>query len=170
MQKNDFSDFVKNNSVTTPQHLSDSILSHVKNELEPDHKIVFFKLFSIQAFVGVFSLLFCPQFELSLTNNYDLFHYFHYTFGEQICMMICGSIFLGSGALVASFLLNEFEIKRIANSKFLYSFSITSIALLTLFTIGTASFSSLLLFWLLGAIGSQFLIIYASEKLIFRKV
>lgn len=170
MKKNDFSQFIKDTSQSTPQHLSESILNHVKSDLEPEHKIVFFKLFSIQAFVGIFSLLFCPQFDLSLTNNYELFHYFHYNFGEQICMIICGCIFLGSGALVASFLLNQYEMKQIAKSKFLYSFCMTSLAIAALSILGSPSFSILLLFWLLGVTGSQILILFASEKLLFRRL
>lgn len=166
MKNNDFPRFVKEDSDSAPSHLSAAILTHVKQEIEPEHKSIFFKLISIQAFVGIVSLIFCPQFELSLTNNYELFHFFHYKFGEQICMMICGAIFLGSGALAASFLLNRFELKRIGESNFLYSFTIGFIALSVLFVLGTPVYNSLLLFWFSGAIGSNLIIFFTTKKIV----
>ena len=168
MSKNDFSRFIKESSESTPQHLSDSVLLHIKSELEPQHKTVFLKLFSIQAFVGVLTLVFCPQFELSLTNNYELFHYFHYNFGEQICMILCGCIFLGSGAVAASMLMNKFELKKIVESQVLYSFSIASIALACLFFLGTPAYDGLLAYWLLGAVGSHIFILPTGKYLAFR--
>ena len=64
--------------VNPPEDLSERILSFVQSDLNPSHKIVFTKLLAIQGFIGFLTLLFCPQFNLSLTNNFELFHYFHH--------------------------------------------------------------------------------------------
>jgi hypothetical protein len=146
----DYNDFLDSKSIT-PNHLNDSIINMVSNELNPTHKAVFIKLASIQGFIGFITMLFCPQFNLSLTNNYDLFHYFHMTFGHQVCMVICGSIFLGSGAIFASYILNEAEINKIRKSRFLYYMAL-SIAAIPIFMIfGAEVYLGLSVFWLVGA-------------------
>ena len=147
----DYLDFMNSEGVNSPDKLNNKILDYVKNDLNPSHKIVFGKLLSIQAFIGFFTLTFCPQFKLSLTNNYALFHYFHHNFGESICMAICGSIFVGSGALLAAYILKASEIRKIKYSRFLYYLSITSIALTTFLILGADIYLNLVIFWFIGA-------------------
>lgn len=150
-KKQDFLDFISSKEVSPPERLSNNILRSIKADLNPSHKLVFSKLIGIQAFIGIISLIFCPQFSLSLTNNYELFHYFHHNFGEQVCMIICGSIFMGSGAIFAAYILKAGEIKKIKESKYLYYFSISIIALSTFFVLGTQIYLSLAAFWVLGS-------------------
>jgi len=73
------SDFEKfNNTETQNYHLKsdDIILSFVKNDLEPQHKTIVLKILIVQTFIGMITLLFCPQFNFSLTNNFEVFHFF----------------------------------------------------------------------------------------------
>ena len=147
----DFLDFMNSEEINPPDELSNKILDYVKNDLNPSHKIVFGKLLGIQAFIGFFTLIFCPQFNLSLTNNYELFHYFHHNFGESICMAVCGSIFIGSGALLAAYILKASEIRKIKHSRFLYYFSITSIILTTFLLLGADVYLKFAMFWFIGA-------------------
>lgn len=147
----DFLDFVNSKKVSPPNHLSIEVLSLIKADLDPSHKIVFTKLILIQAFIGFITLSFCPQFSLSLTNNHEMFHYFHHTFGEQICMIICGTVFMGSGAIFAAYLLKKEEIKKIKETKFLYYFSISIIFISIFFLLGAQSYLSLIFFWFIGS-------------------
>lgn len=152
----DYNDFLKSNN-TPPKHLDSSILDMINAELNPSHKVVFGKLVMVQGFIGLITMLFCPQFNLSLTNNYDLFHYFHKTFGHQVCMVICGSIFLGSGAIFASYILKERELNKIKNSRFLYYVVLSIIAVTVFLAFGAEIYLNLVIFWLLGAvIGGMF--------------
>ena len=96
-------------------------------------------------------MLFCPQFSFSLTNNYDAFHYFHHTFGAQICMLICGTIFLGTGAIFASYLLSEGEFNKVKASPFLYYTALSIIAVSIFMLFGAEVYFSLLIFWFIGA-------------------
>lgn len=148
----DYNDFV-NSDLKTPDHINSTVLNMVNSDLNPSHKIVFGKLTLIQGFIGFITMLFCPQFEFSLTNNYDLFHYFHMTFGHEVCMIICGSIFLGSGAIFASYLLNEGEVNKIKNSKLLYYMALSIVAVTVFILFGAQIYLKLLGFWLIGAIG-----------------
>jgi hypothetical protein len=147
----DFQDFMDSNSAHPPEHISTNILNIVKSDLDPSHTIVFSKLLGVQAFVGFLTLTFCPQFDLSLTNNYELFHYLHNTFGANVCMAICGSIFIGTGAIFASYLLNLSELRKIKDSKLLYYFSISSIAIASFTLLGAEIYLTLTIFWLMGA-------------------
>jgi len=147
----DFQDFLNSKEMTPPESLDSSILNYVKSDLNPSHLKVFSKLLVIQGFVGLVTLLFCPQFNLSLTNNHDFFHYLHHTFVENICMAICGSIFIGSGAIFGSYLLNLSEIKKVHQSKLLYYFSISSVSVMTFMLFGAEIYLKTATFWLAGA-------------------
>jgi hypothetical protein len=144
---NDFLDSTKN----PPTEISHIIRDKIRKDLDPNHKVVFGKLVLVQGFIGFISMLFCPQFNMSLTNNHDVFHYFHYTFGEQVCMLICGSIFLGSGAIFASYLLSEGEINKIHSTRHLYFTSLSIIAASVFAVLGAQIYLNMLFFWLLGA-------------------
>jgi len=147
----DFKDFILNNQIKPSTKMDETILSFVKKDLAYDKKTIFIKLVLIQSFIGLLTLLFCPQFQLSLTNSHELFHYFHYTFGENICMMICGSIFIGSGALFAGAVLNLRELRIINESKLLSYVLISAFALSIFSIINTELYLTLSLFWLVGA-------------------
>lgn len=165
----DFLNFTSSKGISPPDELSNKILDYVKHDLNPSHKIVFGKLLGIQVFIGFLTLIFCPQFNLSLTNNYELFHYFHHKFGESICMAICGSIFVGSGTLLAAYILKASEVRKIRNSRLLYYFSIVSIALTTFLLLGADIYLNLAMFWFIGAyIGG--LVLFEVNRVIRREI
>jgi hypothetical protein len=160
----DFLDFINSSDTTSPpEHLNKKILNFIKHDLNPTHKIVFSKLLAIQAFIGTLTLIFCPQFNLSLTNNYELFHYFHHKFGENICMAICGSIFIGTGAMFATSLLKSSEINKIKESRFLYYTSISIFALSIFFLLGSEIYLILAAYWLLGSTAGGLIVFEASR-------
>lgn len=148
---NDYQDFISSESIKTPSHLDEAVLSCVHLDLNPSHKVVYFKLLAIQAFIGLLTMLFCPQFNLSFTNNYELFHYFHHNFGAFICSAICGGIFVGSGAIFASYTLKLSELRRIQSNKLLYYFSLSGVFALSFLLFNTNIYIEILLVWFLGA-------------------
>lgn len=150
-----------------PNELEDKLLAKIRLKCYPNKKTVFSKLLLIQAIVGALTMLACPQFQMSLTNNNQLFHYFHYRFGEAVCMMICGSIFLGSGALVASIAMNKGEVRMIRRIKALSYFSLASISLFSFLLLGADVYLSAAFFWLLGASTSG--IVFFQSGLIIRE-
>ena len=165
----DFQDFMNTKGANPPEELSNKILSFVKNDLNPSHKIVFSKLLGIQAFIGLLTMTFCPQFSLSLTNRFELFHYFHHQFGKNICMAICGSIFIGSGAIFAAYLLKTSEVRKINESILQYYSSISIIALFSFFLLGSETYLALALYWLIGStIGG--LVMFETNRFIRKEV
>lgn len=147
----DYKDFSQADKKPTPT-LNQAVLSMVEKDLNPAHSIVFFKLTAVQGFIGFLTLALCPQFNFSLTNNYDLFHYFHMNFGHAICMILCGSIFLGSGAIFASYLLSQGEIIKIKNSRFLYYMAQSIVAVSVFLLAGAEIYLHLVSYWMVGAV------------------
>ena len=149
----DFLNFLNSKSENySSEKISQKILTYVRNELNPTHVLVFSKLLGTQALVGFLTLLFCPQFNFSLTNNFNFFHYLYNSFGENVCAAICGSIFIGSGAQLAAYALKEGEIRKIKEFKLIYYFAITSIALMVFAGLRAELHLNLVLFWFVGAI------------------
>jgi small-conductance mechanosensitive channel len=162
----DYRDYSLNNEISAPTKLSNDILKNVLTELTPSKSAVFIKLIYTQVFIGLITLTFCPQFKLSLTANYDLFHYFHHTFGSTVCMIICGIIFMAPSALFVCLLTNKNERSLILKSKGLYHLAISMMALLVFFLFGAQVCGLMTLVWLVGAVGSSVLIFELNYTLI----
>ena len=154
MSNVDFNDFKSNDSCAPDESLNLKVLNYIREDIDPRFTVVFSKLVGIQALIGFLTLTFCPQFSLSLTNNFELFHYLHYKFGESICMAICGSIFIGTGAFVSAYLLKKAEIQKIRRSIFLYYFTVSSIALAFFTFLGPSIYFELATFWFFGALAA----------------
>ncbi len=163
----DFNDFLKNEEIMPPKALDDLIIQKVESDFGPSHSVVFIKLLFVQAFVGFLSLLLCPQFELSLTNNYELFHFFHHNLGTYWCMAACGTVFIGSGSIVASIILSKQERAKILSSRLLYHMAITGIAISFFLIFGTRIYIDLIAFWAIGAIVSGVVSMFAIDRLLF---
>ena len=148
----DFEDFMNPKEEIDPSSsISNIILNKVSNSLNPSQLKVFVKLLGIQGIVGAITLTFCPQFNLSLTSNMDLFHFFHTTFGEFLCLAICGGIFVGSGAFSTSLFMSTPEIRVVKESNALY-YLVISLVFLGIFSlIGGEVSASLASAWVLGA-------------------
>ena len=147
----DYQEFLTSEPVEPSQQLSQSVRDHIRQELDPSHLRVFTKLLLVQSFIGTLTLAFCPQFNLSLTNYYHLFDFFHSQFGRQICMALCGGIFLGSGALFASQILSLAEIRKIRQSRLLYYMTLSMFFLSAFMGLGVNIYLEVLAYWLLGA-------------------
>lgn len=146
----DYNDFL-NGHEKINSSLDNDTFNMIMKEMNPSIKLIFGKLLLVQGFIGLLTMTFCPQFNLSLTNTYDLFHYFHRIFGHEVCMLICGSIFLGTGAIFASYILSDGEVAKIKQSKFLFFTSISILAASIFMILGTQAYLHLVLYWMIGA-------------------
>ena len=164
----DYQNFLLEKSELPPQDLDQKVFQTIEKDLNPQASTVLLKMGFIQIVMGIISLTFCPQFSYSLTNNHDVFHYFHHQFGAEVCMIICGTIFLLPGTLMACFLLSSQEIKLIRSTWYLELFAITAISLTSFFLLGVEFYIKSVFFWLIGAIGTSIILIEAQSY--FRKL
>src|SRR5687767_13844138 len=108
----EFKDFVSASELDPPKGVSSTILSKVHEDLNPLAYKVFSKLTLVHIIVGTITLLFCPQFGINILPGMGLMGLFM-KFGDTVCMMACGAVFLGSSALIASLILRPEEVKVI---------------------------------------------------------
>ena len=146
----DFTEFCQGDGHNVTKSIDESVLNYIAEDLNPNWVVVTGKLMSIQATVGILTLLFCPQFELSLTANDEIYHFFHRHLGPYGCMAVCGAIFMGSGALLAGITLRLSELSLILKSKYLFGFSLSGLAVLMFLIAGADIYLSYASFWVLG--------------------
>lgn len=146
----DFKEFCTLESRDIPCGLNDRVISKVRRDLEPEVKEVCIKLIMIQGVVGILTLFFCPQFQLSFTANHEIYHFFHRNFGTYGCMAVCGALFMGCGAVVASTLLRLSELDLILRSKYLLTFSLSGLAVLLFLGFGAEIYLELAAAWIAG--------------------
>ena len=161
----DYQDFINSVHSDVPEHLTRKILDYVKKDLNPNFRIVFFKLTLIQAIAGVITLLFCPQFSISITGSHSLFHIFHGALGIYGCMAVCGSIFVGAGAFSVPFILKIPELRKLHKYNIVYFSAIAFLSLLTFSIFGESMNFELVISWLLGAISGGLLIFELTQSL-----
>jgi hypothetical protein len=147
----EFHEFIGSDPVEPPKALSEQILSRVRADMHPAAWRVFSKVALVHLVVGTLSLLFCPQFGLSISGNPGMFGLLMY-FGDKACMLGCGAVFLTGTAFVSSLVLSPEEIRAIRRTGLL-QFSILSIASLGVFLFTGANIAlGLGLFWILGSV------------------
>jgi hypothetical protein len=156
----DYLEFINTPDVLPPREMDNLVLSEIKNKLDPTSSLILLKLSIVHAFMGSLTMVFCPQFEMSLTANQDAFHFFHRTFGYHGCLAICGMIFLGSGALFASLIFKRDEVRKI-NSKFYFFFpTLCLLSLGLFFVLGARPYIDIVFSWSAGGILGSILIFY----------
>jgi len=150
-KRNDFKDFLDNKKSSPSTQIANKVLHSIRRDMIPSKPIVLGKLILVQAFIGAVTMIFCPQFSMSLTSNDELYHFFHRTFGHYGCMMVCGSIFVGSGALFSTTILNWAEIRLIRSNKILGYLFLSGLFATTFLMLGAQVYLDVAIAWMLGA-------------------
>ena len=152
---NDLKEFEAVEERAVPPELGERIQLSIHADLNPSAAGTFLKLAAVVAVTGMVSLLFCPQFGLSFTHNrVGLMHYFM-TLGPYFCMAACGTVFLGSGALLASIALTSAEVRLIRRNRMLYFPALAAAALGLFVCAGAQALVLMAGYWFVGsALGS----------------
>lgn len=148
--ESEFSDFLMTEPVEVPPMLTETIIAKIQNELNPSFLQVFGKISSIHFIVGLFTLLFCPQFDISITSQVGLVPYLM-QFGHEVCTFGCGAIFVGTSLLASSFYLKPEDVKVLKKHEFLQLLVLSSLSLGFFVALGAEVVLSLGIIWLAGA-------------------
>lgn len=140
------------NEVSPPNKTSAKALEFVKEQMSPSHTIIMAKLVVLQIFVGLLTMIICPQFNLSIGDYYKFFHFLHNSLGAQACFALCGAIFMGPTAIVSAYILSESEIWKIQKNFFLHYALLSGLSVLAFTLIGSDIYLHLVHFWFLGAL------------------
>lgn len=146
----DFKEFLNAGDAAPPKGVTEKILAQVDKDLNPPAWSVFGKLALVQAVVGTLTLLFCPQFGISILPGMGLMHLFM-QFGATVCMAACGVIFLGAGALVSSLVLKPEEVKIIRRNRTLQLAILSTLSIGTFICLGASVVATLGGAWIVGS-------------------
>lgn len=148
----DFLDFKASESLNPPAFLSEKILDQVSNDLNPSPWKIFAKLSLIHFFVALLTLSICPQFGFRVLGNGAGLMGAFMSFGPYGCMLACGSFFLGTSVLVASFLLRPEELRQLKKNVFLEVSALAALSIGFFIMIDAANIVfGFALAWLLGS-------------------
>jgi hypothetical protein len=146
----EFQDFVSAEAIAPPVQLSDKFISKVKAELDPSNWHVFSKLALIHFVVGALMLTICPQFGISLFDGMGLMALFM-RYGETVCTIACGVVFLGGSALAASFVLSPEEIRKIRKTEVLQLGVLALLSVGVFICLGATVVATLGVAWVVGS-------------------
>jgi hypothetical protein len=136
-----------------PKALTEHVMAKMSGLLSPSPRLVFAKLFSINLFVGTLSLSVCHQFGLNPFNTErSLDSWFMQVGGHQVCMFLCGVVFLAISMLAAGLILNIEEMLSLKRNKYLQVAAISLFSLVILFLFGAEFTLGIGALWLLGAL------------------
>jgi len=147
----EFREFMAQDRVTVPTALTESVLSTIRSQMNPSGASVFLKLLGIHLLVGFATLTLCPQFGISLTSSMGLMQYLMH-FGESVCMLGCGILFMGLSFLVASLALRPEEVKVLRRNRVLQIALLAPLSLGAFLALGGEVEPSMGMVWSLGAI------------------
>ncbi|MBU0944469.1 MAG: hypothetical protein KJ804_10325 [Proteobacteria bacterium] len=145
----EFLEFVNSGPISPPAYLTEKVKDAVCQDLKPAIWKIFSKLAVIQTVCATLTLIFCPQFEVGFVKHDHLAALVQHSEGFGF-MIVCGFIFLGGGAVIAPFLINQTEMKAIEKSVFIYFPTVALLAVLFFYSFGAGIDWSLAFPWFLG--------------------
>lgn len=145
----EFSKFLETDPVAVPNEIGAPVLHQVEQDLNPSPWRVFRKAGLIQVVMGFITLLFCPQFGLSLTGIHGIMHVFM-RYGDTACMFGCGLLFAGSSLLVSSIALSPDEVRAFRKHRTLQFALLGLLTMGTFLCLGAEVWETLTLVWLAG--------------------
>lgn len=148
--ESEFAEFLISEPVEVPHKVTETIISKIQKELNPSFLQVFGKISSIHLIVGLVTLMFCPQFDISITSQVGLVPYLM-QFGHEVCTFGCGAIFVGTSLLASSFYLKPEEVKVLKRHELLQLLVLSSLSLGFFVALGAEVVLSLGIIWLAGA-------------------
>ncbi len=148
--KDEFEEFSKidSSSVEVPP----SLFIKIKERLFPNPWKVFVTIAVIQVAVGFLSLAICTQFGLNPFNTeFSLAHWLMKTAGHNVCMFLCGVLFVSLPYLLSNVFLNLEELEVVKKYKWLQVgvLAITSLGAFHFF--GGEAVLTFGVLWFLGA-------------------
>lgn len=148
---NEFNEYLLIESVNVPISHSTNVLAQIHQELNPTSLKVFGKISLIHFAMGLLTLLFCPQFGISVTSGLGLMPYLM-KFGDSICMLGCGAVFTSLSLFTASLVLKPEEVRVLKQNQILQLATLSTLSLGAFLCIGGEIVFALGLAWILGAI------------------
>lgn len=171
MDKNEFLEFM-NSDKQTRIIADDQVLTTIKDDLYPGNFYVLTKFILIQFVAALMTLSICPQFGIGLFGGHHGVLHYVMSYGEIVCGLFCGSLFVGVSCVVSLLFLNREQLRGIYRKKMWLIPSISFFYLSSLMITGTSletnmmsSSVSFMLLWVIGGVLTSF----AGTQILFRQ-
>lgn len=148
---NEFLAFLSAENREPPEPISSRVVKRVQSDLNPPQWIVFAKIALIHLVVGFLVLLICPQFGIGLFEGMGLTALFMH-FGELICSVACGALFLGTSMFVSSLVLKPEEIRAIRKREFVQLVLLSTLSIFAFISLGASVAATLGIAWVIGSV------------------
>ncbi len=148
---NEFQSFLSAEKREPPEPISSRIIKIVQSDLNPSQWMVFVKLALIHFVVGFLVLLICPQFGIGLFEGMGLTALFMH-FGELVCSIACGALFLGASMFVSSLVLKPEEIRAIRKREFVQLVLLSWLSVFVFASLGATVAITFGIAWMIGSV------------------
>ncbi len=151
--RKEYAEFLLAKEIEPPIQFRENIFKIIQKELNPSFSSVLVILGLIHTVAGAVTLLFCSQFGVGFSEfGKHFFHQLH-QLSPVLCMGFCGSLFVGSGAALGSYLLRPEQIRIVRKHGFAYLAFISIFFLLVFLSLGQHSFNAVeVVSWIMAAI------------------
>ncbi|MBY0371949.1 hypothetical protein K2X33_14785 [bacterium] len=161
----DFETFLKQEEKFPPAAVNQAVLAQVCSDLNPSLKVVVAKLFGLHAIGATIVALFCPQLGVGpIIGEHGIMHLFMY-YGPLVCAALCGGIFLGISAILATIFLTREELRLANRYRFLNVTLLASLSFAGLMLAGGSADRFSYAFWILGAVVTGWSILKLGERI-----
>ena len=148
---NEFQFFLSVEKRDPPEPISSRIIKSVQSDLDPPQWIVFAKVALIHLVVGFLVLLICPQFGIGLFEGMGLTALFMH-FGDLVCSIACGALFLGTTMFVSGLVLKPEEIRAIRKREFVQIVLLSTLSIFAFILLGASVAATLGIAWVIGSV------------------
>ena len=150
-EKIDFEDFINSSNTQVPGHVKQKTQSTVHGLLNPKSEIIFLKILGIYLVIGFLSLSICHQFGVNpFQTEWSLDRLLMSFGGHQICMLICGILFVGVSLLVSGYFLTLEEVLVLRRHQVLHILTLGLISIGLFAAFGAELILSIGIIWLVG--------------------
>ncbi len=147
----EFSLFLKGN-VEPSAAISNTVLTYVNKRLNPSILWTLIKVFLFHVFGSASTLLFCPQYGLSLIGSSQGVMPYLMKIHPAFCFVVCGIIWMVGGQVLSYFFLTLDEKRVLGNYRWGFAFGAIALSLLGFACLGSLTFDLWLGLWLVGAL------------------
>ena len=160
----EYSEFAKIDAATNA--VPENVFKALRERLFPNPWFVFGKVAILHGVVGFLSLVVCNQFGLNPFNTeQSLTDLFMRAVGHNLCMLLCGTFFLGSTYLFANLLLTLEELESVQRHSWTHAGSIGMASLGVFYFFGAELVATFAFLWIIGALLGAYLSIEGSYLL-----
>jgi hypothetical protein len=130
--------------------------SKIKSQIGKD--LAFGKINSIvcalcvHLFAGFGVLAICPQFDIGIIENFAGLQHIFMRFGSQVCLFLCGALFLSVSIGVSALVLPQAQKRYLYSIRYFHVALLAAVSLLTFSIITTIPKDSGTALWFVGAV------------------